>query len=156
MNKKIISVLSIVVIVVVAGAYLLISNKSDNIANEDLSNVPDIPDIDLSLSPLGVAELPSVDLGEQINLDDFNMDIPEINLDAEDISINDSSDVDISFTDSDFSNMDFGSIGDGYGSGSGSSGVNKTNCSKFSSAPSCSYVPAQYQDLCNQCKSAGY
>ncbi len=29
-------------------------------------------------------------------------------------------------------------------------------CSQFNSAPSCSYVPVQYQNLCQQCKDAGY
>lgn len=34
------------------------------------------------------------------------------------------------------------------------SGTDEAVCDQFKAAPSCSYVPAQYQDLCQQCKDA--
>lgn len=34
--------------------------------------------------------------------------------------------------------------------------ADEATCSNFKAAPSCSYVPAQYQDLCEKCKAKGY
>lgn len=32
----------------------------------------------------------------------------------------------------------------------------EATCNQFKAAPSCSFVPAQYQDLCQKCKAAGF
>jgi len=155
MNKKII-IYSTLIIILAVGAYLLFSNSN---SNDTITDVPDMPDIDLSLSPLNSVNLPNIDFDTSMDFGSFDLGLAGINVGQDAFNIGDSNDVDINFTDSDFSSMSFGSTGktSGNGSGSGStSGVNSANCSKFSSAPSCSYVPAQYQDLCEQCKTAGY
>ena len=33
---------------------------------------------------------------------------------------------------------------------------NEEICKQFAAAPSCSFVPEQYRDLCNKCKAKGY
>ena len=39
---------------------------------------------------------------------------------------------------------------------SGGPTINESTCAQFKTAPSCSFVPAQYQDLCQKCKAAGF
>ena len=41
-----------------------------------------------------------------------------------------------------------------FGGQPAESSANEAVCDQFKTAPSCSYVPAQYQDLCQQCKEA--
>jgi hypothetical protein len=34
--------------------------------------------------------------------------------------------------------------------------VDESTCGQFKTAPSCSFVPQQYRELCQQCKAAGF
>ncbi len=34
--------------------------------------------------------------------------------------------------------------------------VDQATCSQFKAAPSCSFVPEQYRDICTKCKTAGF
>ncbi len=140
MNKKIL-IFSLIIIAIIGGSWFFIDKKS----SIELKNVPEMPEVDLSLSPIQDVKLPEIDLNIPIEFGEFKLTTQSNDFD---VNMSLPENLDISFSDADFSGMNIG----------GTSGptLNKSTCDKFKAAPSCSYIPAQYQNLCNQCKSAGY
>ncbi len=169
MNKRILIIFA-AILVSALGGWIIVSNTGtgEDIAGKKApeteklaEELPDV-NVDLSLSPLGSVELPAIDFSMPIDLNSFGLDLPgagEAGIGG--VNISAPQGTDINFTDSDFSGIDFGETSAGAGETGGAgetsgSGVNAETCQRFSSAPSCSYVPAQYQDLCEQCEAAGF
>ena len=48
------------------------------------------------------------------------------------------------------------SVGTPSWQSSGGPAIDESTCASFKTAPSCSFVPQQYRDLCQQCKAAGF
>ncbi len=167
LTKKIITILIGVLIVgAVAGTVLFNSFRKtspDNSQNkppakqtplsEDIEKVPEIMDIDLSLSPLEKAELPEINLDLSLDLENFALEekMPSLELDSGDIKIEPPT-VNVEISGNDLGSFDFSNGGENPSNPP----INSQTCQKFSSVPSCSYVPKQYQSLCQQCKNAGY
>lgn len=163
MKTKIIIIL--LVVVLVAGGYLLYSIFGKVGDGYDVLGLFDFEtfgfsDVDLYLSDLSAAQLPEISLSDNLgfNLPDINMGsiseigqtpVPSINFDA-------------SVFDVSSPQMGIPQIPSGPGQGEDTTSSpggwipNVSDCAQFSMAPSCSFVPAQYQEMCKQCKAAGY
>ncbi len=167
LTKKITTILIGVLIVgAVAGMLLFNSFKKTSPNNsqnkpateqtplsEDTEKVPEIMDVDLSLSPLKKAELPEINLDLSLDLENFALEekMPSLELDSGDIKIEPPT-VDVEISGNDLGNFNFSN-----GGGNPSNlPINSQTCQKFSNVPSCSYVSKHYQNLCQQCKDAGF
>ncbi len=113
---------------------------------------------DFYFSPLERASFPEVNLGEDLDLSvsslDFggleemgSFDVPEVS--AGETSFN------FSFPEISIS-IPQGGSGGSKETPPSSWSPNASDCAKFSSAPSCSYVPAANRDMCEACKAAGF
>jgi len=119
-----------------------------------LEKMPEIPDVDLSFSPLEKVDLPEINLNLPLDFSTFRMDLSDLSVE--------------SFID--IKNPDINLNISGLGSGINFGGVNETRenvpslnwepdeetCQKFKAAPSCIFVPKQYRELCKKCKAKGY
>jgi len=105
-----------------------------------LEKMPEIPDVDLSFSPLEKVDLPEINLDLPLDFSAFNMDLPDLSTE--------------SFID--IKNPDINLNISGLGSGMNFGEPDETICQKFKSAPSCIFVPEQYRELCEKCKAQGY
>ena len=119
-----------------------------------LEKMPEIPDVDLSFSPLEKADLPEINLDLPLDFSAFKMDLPDLSSE----SFIDIKNPDINF--------DISGLGSGISFGGASkAGGNvpppnwepdEATCNQFKAAPSCIFVPEQYRELCEECKAKGY
>ncbi len=118
--------------------------------------------VDLYFSELESSLLPQLDLEDKFSIDMSEVNFPEVENIAEipipSISLN-NLDFDASLPELNFSTPSL-SQPSGQGSGqappAGQWTPNPSDCSQFSMAPNCSYVPEQFREMCEQCKAAGY
>ncbi|MDD2274813.1 MAG: hypothetical protein PHI91_03335 [Candidatus Pacebacteria bacterium] len=151
--KKIYIITIIVALAILS--YLLYSNLQKGIDESGTINLENIslPATNLIFSELADKNLPKIDLESGLGFKN-----PEINLSGiGDLDITPNPKISVpSFN---FS-MPIGNISlpqqqPKMPSGSGWS-PNTSNCAMFSMVPSCSFVPQEHQDKCEQCKQAGY
>jgi len=119
-----------------------------------LEKMPEIPDIDLSFSPLEKADLPEINLNLPLDFSAFEMDLPDLSAESF---------IDIKNPDI---NLNISGLGSGinFGEASKTSGdlpppnwePDEATCQKFKTAPSCIFVPEQYRELCEKCKAKKY
>ena len=144
-----------IIIVLALLSYLLYSNLAKN--NEDLGMINlgniTLPETNLIFSELEDKKLPEIELESGLGFDS-----PEINLSGIgnlDIIPN----TQISVPTFNFS-MPIGNISlpqqQQPSAPSGGWTPNQSDCAMFSMVPSCSFVPQEHQDKCEQCKQAGY
>jgi len=150
--KKIYIITIIVALAILS--YLLYSNLQKDIDESGMINLENIslPETNLIFSELENKDLPEIDLESGLGFES-----PEINLSGiGDLDMIPSTKISVpSFN---FS-MPIGNISLPQQQPSAPSGgwsPNSSDCAMFSMVPSCSFVPQEHQDKCEQCKQAGY
>lgn len=160
--KKIILIIIVLVILIAVGGYFGWEYYQDTQLAAEIDTIEelqgeDIPDIDLSESGLNEVQVLEIDLDtdiEQDTITDIELSVEDTTLDAPDAKVDTPpipSMTDLNF---DFSSISLGPSGETAvpSSATGSQGPDDATCAQFASAPDCSYVPAEHQDLCAQCK----
>ena len=150
LKKKILgSIFILACLGLVAGGYFWWRKARQ--AEPVFGELAEIPEIDLSFSPLGEARLPDIDFVSSFDFSSFGLNLPDLSAG--------------SFVDVKTPNVDFDSSGLGSGIGFGGPGKagegvpppgwepDKATCDRFKLAPACFFVPSQYRDLCKKCKS---
>jgi len=147
--KKILTIIIIILIILIAviGVYFGFLKKPSLKADIEGINIPEIKmpfesgvgDLELNTFDIG-ASLPS-DLFSNISVDtNFGGYKGGIEIGLPSVSIG-------------VPSFEFGTPA---GTPSPEWKPDESTCSQFKVAPSCSFVPAQYQDLCQKCKAAGF
>lgn len=162
MNKKIIIIILAIIILAAGGGIYYYSKNSAAPEADDFSQLEETPDIDLADSPLGKADLPEIemdlgftelgDIGLSLDSGDQSLQIPEANIGEIDIAV--PSLVPDSFNLSLPSQTTAPTASETPDSGSASAPpvLDDSVCSAFGAVPSCSYVPAENRELCQDCK----
>lgn len=150
MNKKIIILVVVILIAAIAaaGIYFGFFRKSSFEAIGEL----EIPEIKLSFeSGVSDLELNNFDIGVPLPSNLFSNISVDTNLGGY------KGGTEISLPSVSIETPSF-KLSAPAGTGAPPSGpkLDETTCGQFKAAPSCSYVPQQYQDLCQKCKAAGY
>lgn len=165
---------AIVLLALIGGGALLLSMRPEEPASGPAVGTPETataedalddlsisaPDLDFSVSPLGELGLSAFDLGTDMSGDLFgNVRVSSdfgygggVTLSTPDVELSAPTDINIQAPAQPAAPPE-----QPPGGQSGPPQVSPGACAQFSSVPSCSYVSdPNGQDLCNQCKAAGY
>ena len=156
MKNKII-LISVIIIISLIGYFAY-----QNLINKELGFDFYFPgEIDLYFSDLNAAQIPELDLGDSLDFETPEVEIKGVESLGEtpvpEISLNNSM-FNFSFPLMNISMPKAGPSQSGQQAAppAGQWQPNPTDCASFSAAPNCSFVPPQNQDMCEQCKAAGY
>ena len=144
LKKKIFGSLFILIcLAIAAGIYYFFFYKPN--LDEDLKlGLQELPEADLSLSPLEPVEFPEINIEIPLDFSSFKMNLPDLSAE-EFIKIEDPK-----------VNVGAGGLGSGINFGGAAPPADwepdEKTCKKFDLAPSCSFVPEQFRSLCEKCK----
>ena len=156
--------LIIIILIIAIGVgvyYFFFSEKEEEVSFLDF-DAANFEDFDLYFSSLAPAQIPHIELEEGAGFD-----IPEMSFDgirdaastpSPSVSF-DASVFDVSSPKVDSSRMDNIKIDAPSGGETpppGQWSPNQSDCSRFATAPSCSYVPDANRKMCEDCKKAGH
>ena len=146
------------------GGYKLLGNKTtdekSSLAVQDTEQVLDaellgLEGLDISDSPIPSLSIPEIELNILGGLGSWIIETPDLSLGSSVSVETPSASLDLSDTVID---IDMGSMSGpppappATPPSAPPSGPDAATCAQFDSAPSCSYVPANVRDLCEQCK----
>jgi hypothetical protein len=162
MNSKRFSIIGLIIIVlVVAGVYLLQERGQDGEFGRQLSSLfglsewEEIESADLYFSDLPESSFPEIELGLDSEMESMDFSLGDLDFDfsTEDYSPEISDDLfgDFSFN---LPAIDFGQANAGDQSQGWT--PNSSDCALFASAPNCSYFSGNQKDMCEECQAEGY
>ncbi len=150
----------IAILIAGTGGYLVYDNFLRAPADFDFAELQgfDLPETDLYLSDLGQVELPTVELGDDLNISSLEVGFDDIGLQDDfgvpEVSIQDPA---FNLTAPQISpTMPASSDPSAGEEAPGGWEPNEADCAAFAAAPDCSYVPAANQEMCLACKEAGF